>query len=313
MEVLTRTQRKQLLHEEIKHNRSAVLIVNARARRGRKWFQAAKRYLQEAGFRLSCYEIKDPARLPEVVAHAVKSGAKFVIVGGGDGTISSVVGYVARRDVVLGILPLGTGNSFARTIGLPLSLKGAVDNLINGKVVDVDLGIKNGDYFANLASIGFNAQVVHQTPDALKRLLGVFAYLFVGCRELLRSNLFTCELEIDGSRCQFDTRQVIIANGAFYGVSRITPSASAEDRLLRVCVLDSKKRWGIVRLWLGLMKGEPAAFGSVRVFKSRRVVCHTNPPQVVDIDGELTAGTPLSIGVAPQALLVMAPQDFVDT
>lgn len=312
-ELLTRAQRKILLHHEIKTEKRASLIVNTKARRGSLWFKTAKEQLQKSGFKLTgAYEINDPGRLPEVVAHAVDSGSKFIIVGGGDGTVSSVVDFLAREDIVLGVLPLGTGNSFARTIGIPLSLDGAIDTLINGKVADVDLGIANGDYFANIASIGFNAQVVHNSRDSWKRRLGVFAYLITGCRELFRNEPFVCRLEIDGQRHEYRTRQVIIANGAFYGVSKITPNATVEDKVLRVCILDSDSRWDIVRLWLGLLKGDPAASCAVRVFKTKRVICYTDPPQQVDIDGELTASTPLSITVAPQALMVMAPKDFVD-
>lgn len=311
--LLTRTARKKQLLEQIKSEKRAALIVNAQARRGQVWFREAKKQLQNAGFTITgSYEVKDPVRLPQIVEHAVASGAKFVIVGGGDGTISTVVDYLARRNIVLGILPLGTGNSFARTIGIPLSLDGAVNTILNGKVVDVDLGIANGDYFANIASIGFNARVVHSTPNGWKRRLGVLAYLLAGVRELFRNDAFSCRLEIDGETREYRTQQIIIANGAFYGVNRITPGASADDRVLRVCLVDSEKKWDIVRLWLGLLKGNPAS-KSIRVFKTRKVVCYAEPNQVVDIDGELTAGTPISISVAQQALMVMAPQDFVDT
>lgn len=312
-EVSGRDQRKQQLNTLISEQRTAALIVNARARRGALWFRNARKLLQEAGFKLTAsYAIKDPVRLPEVVQHAIDSGAKLVIVGGGDGTVSSVVDYVARKNVVLAILPLGTGNSFARTIGIPLSLEGAIDTIINGKVVDVDLGVANGDYFANIVSIGFNAHVVHRTPNNLKRRLGVFAYLLTGFKEILSNKPFTARLELDGHMKEFRTRQIIVANGAFYGVNRITASASADDRRLRVCVVDSENKFDLARLWFGLVRGNPAAYAPVKILSAQQVTCFTDPNQEVDIDGELTAGTPLKLSLAPQSLLVMAPQTFVD-
>jgi len=120
-----------------------------------------------------------------------------VIVGGGDGTISSIVDYFAHQDVVLGILPLGTGNSFARTLGIPLTLEGAVDVIVHGKVADIDLGKVDQDYFANIASIGFSAEVARNSSNRLKKLLGPLAYGLVAVREFVRHRSFSCTLQID--------------------------------------------------------------------------------------------------------------------
>jgi diacylglycerol kinase (ATP) len=109
------------------------------------------------------YPVRHPDRLPEGVKAAIRHKGDLVIVGGGDGTISSIIDYFAYQDVVFGLLPLGTGNSFARTLGNPLTLEGAIDIIANGKVVDVDLGKVNDDYFANVISIGFPADLARNT------------------------------------------------------------------------------------------------------------------------------------------------------
>ena len=113
--------------------------------------------------------IRNAKRLHEIVQEEIAKGRKFIILGGGDGTISSVVDHFAYTSVVFDVLPLGTANSFARTLGVPLDLTGAIDVLVNGKVANIDLGKINEDYFANGSSIGMPAIVGRATPHGLKK------------------------------------------------------------------------------------------------------------------------------------------------
>ncbi len=125
-----RREEKVTLENSIKTNRRAVLVVNARSRRGARYYSEAKRRLVEKGWTLdAAYPVHRPERLPEIVRQAISQGHKFIIIGGGDGTISSVVDHFAYTDVVFGILPLGTANSFARHLSIPLQLDAAVDVL----------------------------------------------------------------------------------------------------------------------------------------------------------------------------------------
>ena len=164
------------LEEEIKATRRAVLVVNTLSRRGAYTYSEAKRQLKKAGLMLDAFPVRRPERMHEIVLDAIAQGHKFLIIGGGDGTISSVVDHFAYTRLVFGVLPLGTANSFACTLGIPLNLAGAIDVLINGKVADVDLGKINDDYFANGSSIGMPAVVGRATPHALKKWLGRAAY-----------------------------------------------------------------------------------------------------------------------------------------
>src|SRR5688500_4179355 len=114
--------------------REAVLVVNARSRRGQELFREAKARLEQAGIRLiGAHAVKDPRRLKHRVDQAVADGAPMVIVGGGDGSLSCSVDFVVDRDCVFALLPLGTANSFARTLGIPLDLEGAVATIANGR------------------------------------------------------------------------------------------------------------------------------------------------------------------------------------
>ena len=175
------------LEQDIKESRRAVLVVNTRSRHGARAYSDAKGLLAEAGITLdAAYPVRDAERLPGIVREEIAKGRKFIIIGGGDGSISSVVDHFAYTSVVFGLLPLGTANSFARTLGVPLDLKGAIDVLVKGKVADVDLGKINEDYFANGSSIGMPAIVGRATPHGLKKWLGRGAYLLVAASEFMR-------------------------------------------------------------------------------------------------------------------------------
>ena len=116
------------LEQEIRQCRRAVLVVNTRSRHGARAYSEAKRLLAEGGIALdAAYPVRNAERLHAIVREEIAKGRKFIILGGGDGTISSVVDHFAYASVVFGVLPLGTANSFARTLGIPLDLAGAID------------------------------------------------------------------------------------------------------------------------------------------------------------------------------------------
>jgi diacylglycerol kinase family enzyme len=135
-----RRSEKDAIERDLRESRRAVLVVNTRSRRGAAIYSEAKTRLVQAGFVLDCaYPVPDPERLPGIVREIAKR-RRFIIVGGGDGTISSVAPHCCYAGVALGLLPLGTANGFARALGIPLDLEGAIDVLVNGKLADVDLG-----------------------------------------------------------------------------------------------------------------------------------------------------------------------------
>ncbi len=128
--------------------KEAVLIVNAHSRKGRALFRRAVFRLREAGIRLTAaHAVRKPKDLIPTVKEAVRGGAPMVIVGGGDGSLSSAVDELIDRDCVFALLPLGTANSFARTLGIPLDLDGAIRTIATGRRRRVDLGVIDGDYY----------------------------------------------------------------------------------------------------------------------------------------------------------------------
>lgn len=306
-------QRKAALQETIRERRRAVLVVNTRSRRGRALYARAKALLAERGFTLDAsYPVRDPARLRETVQGAIRAGHRLVIVGGGDGTISSVVDDFAHRDVVLGVLPLGTANSFTRTLGVPLTVEGAVEVIAAGRVVDIDLGTIDGNYFANAAAIGLPASIARHMPRLVKRWFGRAGYLMVAAIRLARHRSFRCTIQVADRTVEVEALEVRIANGQHQGGVRVAAEASLESQDLAVQVIRGSSAWTIARFWLRALAGLPPPARDVLLLRADAMRIDARPPQYVSIDGEPVAQTPVLAAVSRQSLHVLAPADRHD-
>ncbi|MGZ8272411.1 MAG: diacylglycerol/lipid kinase family protein [Burkholderiaceae bacterium] len=305
--------RKRALEAAIGAERRAVLVVNTRSRRSHRLYRDARRLLLERGMVLDAdHAVREPARVLEIVRDAVAHGHRLIIVAGGDGTISSVVGMFAYRDSVLAILPLGTANSFARAVGIPLALEGAVDVATSGKVADVDLGCINDNYFANAAAIGLPASIARHMPAGIKRWFGRVGYLFVAIARLGRHRPFHCSIARDGETVSFDALEVRIANGEYQGGVRVADEASVESHDLVIQSIRGSSATAIARFWLRAVLGLKNETADVEVIRARDFTLKTSPPQDVSIDGEPVTRTPIHARVARQALLLRVARDHTE-
>jgi diacylglycerol kinase family enzyme len=178
-----------------------VLVVNTRSRKGRRHYQGLPARLATAGVPVQAtFPIDDPTRLHHTLTDALALAPDLLVFGGGDGSLTAAAGRLAHCDTALGVLPLGTTNNFARSLGLPLDLPGAIATLAAGKVADVDLARAGGDLFANMASIGLSVQVAQAASVPLKRLLGRGAYTLTALRHLPAHQPFKVTLTVDGGQ-----------------------------------------------------------------------------------------------------------------
>lgn len=288
--------------------REAVLVVNAHSRKGRALFRKAAFRLREAGIRLTAaHAVRDPRQLIPTVKQAVKDGAPMVIVGGGDGSLSHAVDELVDRDCVFALLPLGTANSFARTLGIPLDLDGAVRTIATGRRRRVDLGIIDGDYYANSAAIGLSPLVGATVPHGLKKWLGRFGYLAWAAVCLLRFRPFELVLEIDGERHVLSVLEVRIANGAYHGGVEVVDAAEVDSGEIVVQAVTGREKHRLIHNWLAILLRHSSRRQTVRDFHARRIRLETVPPLPISIDGEVVGRTPATIEVAERAIEVVVP------
>ena len=309
-----RRAEKAALQREIKEDHRATLIVNTRSRRGARAYSEAKQRLADAGMVLeAAYPVRHAERLLEIVREEAAKGRKFIIIGGGDGTISSVIGHFAYTNVVFGLLPLGTANSFARTLRIPLNLAAAIDVLVNGKVADVDLGKINDDYFANGSSIGMPAIVGRATPHRLKRWLGRGAYVLVAANKFARYEPFHCAVTVAGQQTTFEALDIRIASGGYQGGILVAAEANPDDGNIVVHILKGPDKWALAREWGRVAFGMPFARGDIEIIRAPELTIDAEPKQHVAVDGEVITQTPIRVSVAREALLLMVPRAYDDS
>ncbi|NHD16417.1 MULTISPECIES: lipid kinase [Actinopolyspora] len=298
-------------------NRVAV-VVNTLSRTGSIAYSQAIRSLTAQGVPLgTTYPLRDPARLVETVRSAVDDGHDFVVIGGGDGTISSVVDVLAHTGVPMGLLPLGTANDFARTLEIPTDLEQACRTIAHGKVVDIDLGLCGNNYYANRASIGIGSNVATAMSPALKKRIGSLAYPIASLKGFVRHRPFPARLSFpDGDhepREYNSLLQVSVANGRYFGGGQLAvPDSGIDDSTLDITVI----RHGNVRELLTVARKfkstELLETDQAEHIRTRRVRIETKPDMPINIDGELVASTPQEVSVARNALHVAVPQSWVD-
>lgn len=288
--------------------KEAVLIVNARSRKGRALFRRATFALRAAGIRLTAaHAVRRPGELIPRVKAAVRSGAPMVIVGGGDGSLSSAVDELVDRDCVFALLPLGTANSFARTLGIPLDLDGAVETIATGARRRVDLGVIDGDYFANSAAIGLSPLIGETVPQWLKSWLGRVGYLIWAGIQTVRFTPFHLTVEIDGERHEMDALEVRIANGGFHGGVEVVDDARVDSGEIVVQAVTGREKNRLLWNWIGILLRLESRRETVRDFHARKLRLITDPPLPISIDGEVLGHSPATVEVAERAIAVVVP------
>ena len=295
--------------------RRVALVVNVQARRGEDDFERARIALVRAGVLVAAaHRVTDPRELPARVEDEVRAGATDVVVGGGDGTLSAAAGRLAGRGVALGVLPLGTANDFARTLGVPPGLDGAAAVVAAGVRRTVDLGWAGERAFLNAASVGVSSALTHRLRGSRwKRIAGPLAYGVAGAAAARELPPFRARLAVDGARTELDALQVVIGNGRWHGGGRlVAPGAAPDDETLDVYVLRARSGrrathlLALARHAVLLLAGRHLEHPDVVHARARRVELETDPPLDVDADGELSGKTPVVVRVAPGALEVLA-------
>ena len=301
----------------VPHDRVA-LLVNGSSRRGADAYGRTLRGLRSAGLAvMRSVLLRDPAQIPAEVAAAVGATCRLIVVGGGDGTVGAVAGLLADLPPevrpVLGVVPLGTANDFARTLDLQPGLVPALTALATGKVVDIDLGRANGAPFLNVASLGLSVGATRALHPGLKRRLGPVAYPVATLRAYRRHEPFDVRLEFpDGEREPLeltDLLQVAVGNGRHYGGGNtVAPDAGIDDSNLDVYAVRAGRLRDHLSLARLLRSGNLVHHDHVQHVVTPALVLSTDRPQPVNLDGEISAASPVEFRVQRNAVEVVVPE-----
>ena len=290
--------------------KQAILVVNAMSRRGADAFEEVRDKLVAAGVDLlEAHAVDEPDQMDKIIAQAIER-APMVIVGGGDGSLSSNVDFFMGKDTVFAIVPLGTANSFAGTLCIPKDIDSAIDVIANGERKRIDLGSIDGDYFVNAAAIGLSPMIAETVPHKLKRYLGMVGYLIWAVRCALRFRPFRMTVEHeDGTIDKVWATEARIANGTHHGGVELVESQEIDSGEIVIQAVTGTSVFGLAWSWFATLLKLKSRHGTTCEFRGRKMILKTRPRLKISIDGELAAKTPVTVSVARGAIEVAAPRD----
>lgn len=287
-------------------DRKALVLINPGARNGGGNVGSALGVLRDSGIDVT--EIDAAGRPFEHVIRERAADFDLVVLGGGDGTVNAALPALAETGLPLGVLPLGTANDLARTLGIPPDINVAARVIADGATRVIDLGDVNGRLFLNVASIGYSATLAVNLSAEAKKRWGKLGYAISALSILRRSRPFSVEIEHDGTIERVRTIQVSVGNGRFYGAGMtVADDAEPDDGLLDVYSLEIDHWWELIPLIPSLRRGTHGRWAKVRTFKATSVSLATRRPRDVNTDGEIATMTPAAFSIRRTALTVFAP------
>ena len=269
-----------------------------------------------------------------LAAEAAEAGCALVLAAGGDGTLGEVVNGLAETETIMGVLPAGTANSFARELHMPVpgavqilvpdsltqsKLQSASSALMAGRVQKMDLGYRlltdlpgaPGRYWMLWASTGADGYLVHEIEPRSKwsKKMGWASYLLQGISVLSNFSHVRAQVEVDGYTLEDDYILVLVSNSRRYagGVLTLSQEAYLDDGMLEIWLFGGRGLSSISRHGWHALRGQNLKEPDTILLRGQHVTIITDPPMPVQMDGDPVAATPLECVIKPGALRVLVP------
>lgn len=297
--------------EELLPPKRIVFIVNPKAgvNLQRHIRKSIERHLDHKQFVYGIWHTERSGHAADLARRAQAEGYDIVVAVGGDGSINEVASVLMHTDIVLGIIPAGSGNGLAMHLGYGRDLDSAVRKLNTANIQYIDCGMLNGRPFINLAGVGFDGYVAKLMKGSNWR--GFVPYFLKSVKAGMSFSPSTCTIQTE-SRTFTDTCFVItVANGPMYGYNfQIAPDARLDDGLFSVVIFKNVPRWRYFAAIPSSLNGNLYQAGFVEHFTAQRVKISCTGSTFVHVDGESieTAGE-LQFELVPKALKVMVPRE----
>jgi YegS/Rv2252/BmrU family lipid kinase len=287
------------------------LIVNPSAGGGRagRALAAVRAELTRLGLEHRVQTTRSLDHGRELCEAAIGAGETAVAFGG-DGLVGAVADALKHSDGVLGVLPGGRGNDFARVLGIPLEPVAACDVLATGEIRSLDLGATGPRTYIGIASCGFDSDA-NRIANETRLVRGNLVYVYGAFRAMLSWKPATFTVRLDGGEPQrFAGYSVAAANSkAFGGGMYLAPDASLNDGLLDVVVISDVPKLRYLRLLPTAFKGEHIRQPNVHVMRGAEVEISADRPFTVYADGDPIGELPITIRSLPKAVRVIVPKD----
>jgi len=291
-------------------NANICLVANPAAGQGRAKSIAvvAQREFQRLGYNAFLKFTGGPGQGIAIAQEYALSGCGVIVAVGGDGTISEVVNGVVGTKTLLGIIPAGTANDFAKEMGIPLDTPSAVNVIIGGIKRTIDLGrVSANKFFINMAGIGFDATVIENLNQTLKRWLKDAVYIIAAVKTLVRYKTPSLIIKVDGRHHKGSF--VVVGNNRFYGgILSITTQAKMDDGYLDVCIFQGAKKRTLYKYLIGVVTRTHLSFKDVVYLKAKEITVTSDCDTPVQIDGDIAGKLPMVFKVAPETLDVVVAE-----
>ena len=242
------------------------------------------------------------------LARAAADAGEVAVAVGGDGLVGAVASALRGTAGVLGVLPGGRGNDFARALGIDRDVSAACDVLANGVISSLDLGEAGGCTFIGIASCGFDS-VANRIANETRLVRGNLVYAYGALRALMSWEPATFTIELDGGPVRTVTGYTVAAanSGAYGGGMWMAPDAALDDGLLDLVLVEHGPRLRFLRLLPTVFKGEHVKQPSVHVMRAAEVRISADRPFTMYADGDPIAELPVTVRALPKAIRVIAP------
>lgn len=287
------------------------LLHNPTAGRGRarRKIDEAVKYLVARGANIDVVQTGSPEHLVAVAAKSSHEHWDVLVVCGGDGTLNLTIRELDLATVRLGIIPMGSGDDFAQTLGIPRDVHAACEVVLGGVVREVDVAMANGRRFLGVAGLGFDSQVARYA-NSVRRLKGNLVYLYSILRVLPQFKPHHVRVRADDEERQEEIMFAVVGNSPRYGAGiQIVPSAEVDDGILDLCMVRRCGIWNLLTTLPLAYSGKHVHRPYVIVQRGKRFGFASDDEELdVYADGELVARTPVAISLAPERLKVMVPR-----
>jgi diacylglycerol kinase (ATP) len=240
---------------------------------------------------------------------ALRNGYEEIIAAGGDGTLNEVINGIAKRvgDVRVGVIPLGTGNDFARCLNLPATVEENIDIVLSGETAALDVVRAQSErlrYFVNVSAGGFSGLVDEKLTPEIKQTWGPLAYVRSAAAALPQLRSYRTTVQLDNKeRFSFDLYNVVIANGRFVaGGLPIAPNADPADGLLDVLLIRKRPVSEMALVAAKILSGNHLDSDAITFRRAAKVAIRSRPGMWFNVDGELIGNDPIVFEVMPRAL-----------
>jgi diacylglycerol kinase (ATP) len=287
-----------------------VILLNPNAGRGkaRLVLREALEVMQRAGVEIGVRESRDAQHLLALARRAAAEKPDAIVSLGGDGTHHYVVNGIVGSEIPLGIIPCGSGNDFAKGLGIPTEARAAAEALCARNTCRVDLGRAGNTVYAGIAGAGFDSVVTRYANERVRRLRGSCAYAWSILRCLKSYRPEPLEIVSDVQEFSGEVIFAAVGNNVSYGGGiHLTPRAKLDDGLLDVCIVPYMGKLEFLRWVPSAYRGEHLRHPRIIYFQARRVSLSTTSRLELFGDGEFMQELPTTIEIVPRALPVIVP------